>query len=103
MKEFKQSPIVTIFLVALTAIIALSTSPASSDRIYERTASVFSHPNAVSNLFPDTPTSGAPITALDSFHFLPPLATASGDPSKFDPSLLNYLIVKVCEANGSDC
>ena len=36
-------------------------------------------------------------TYVDSFHFLEPLAPRSGDPVKFDPSLLSYLKVDVCE------
>lgn len=40
---------------------------------------------------------------VSSFHWLDPLAPSSGDPSKFDPSLLNGLIVNICQVNGSDC
>ena len=45
----------------------------------------------------------SPSFALDSFRFLPPLAPGWGDPDKFDASLLNYLLVEVCEVNGSSC
>jgi len=43
------------------------------------------------------------VSSLASFHFYPPLAPKSGDPSKFDSSLLNYLTVEVCEVTISDC
>lgn len=45
----------------------------------------------------------APATGLSSFHFLPPLAPATGDPTRFDPSLLNQLSVEVCEVTASGC
>ena len=38
-----------------------------------------------------------------AFHFLEPIAPASGDPSKFDPTLLNYLTVEVCEVGLNGC
>jgi len=37
------------------------------------------------------------------FHFLPPLGVESGDPSKFDPSLINDLVVTICRVEGSSC
>ena len=38
-----------------------------------------------------------------AIHFLEPIAPASGDPSKFDPSLLKYLSVEVCEVRLNGC
>ena len=40
---------------------------------------------------------------ISSFHWLDPIAPSSGDPSKFDPLLLNGLEVDVCQVNGVDC
>jgi hypothetical protein len=47
--------------------------------------------------------SAAPVYNSSAFHFLEPLAPRSGEPTKFDASLLNYLVVEVCEENGSTC
>lgn len=43
------------------------------------------------------------LSNLAAFHFYPPLAPKAGDSTKFDPSLLNYLTVEVCEVRISDC
>ena len=40
---------------------------------------------------------------ISSFHWLDPIAPSSGDPSKFDASLLNGLRVDICQINNSDC
>ena len=38
-----------------------------------------------------------------AFHFLQPIAVPSGDSSKFDPDLLNYLTVDVCAVTSNGC
>ena len=43
------------------------------------------------------------LTNVSSFHWLDPIAPSSGDPSKFDPSILNGLSVDVCQVNSSNC
>ena len=39
----------------------------------------------------------------EPFHFLAPLGVEAGDPTKFDASLLNELIVSICRAEGAVC
>ncbi len=39
----------------------------------------------------------------EPFHFLAPLGVESGDPAKFDASLLDELIVSICRVEGSAC
>lgn len=52
---------------------------------------------------------GGPATATqladfgEPFHFLAPLGVESGDPAKFDASLLDELIVWICRVEGSAC
>jgi len=43
------------------------------------------------------------LTNVSSFHWLDPIAPSSGDPSKFDDSLLNYLKVEICSVGLSEC
>jgi hypothetical protein len=55
------------------------------------------------------PTSSAPrvfgpgLENVSAFHFLDPIAPSSGDPSKFDPAYLDYLLVEVCRVDSSGC
>jgi hypothetical protein len=44
----------------------------------------------------------SPVIAA-AFHFLEPLAPSAGNFADFDASLLNYLLIEVCELNSSDC
>src|SRR6185369_970948 len=37
------------------------------------------------------------------FHFLSPLGVESGDPAKFDPSLLDELLVSICRIDANGC
>ncbi len=39
----------------------------------------------------------------EPFHFLAPLGVESGDPAKFDASLLDELTVSICRVEGSSC
>lgn len=39
----------------------------------------------------------------EPFHFLPPLAPEAGDPSRFDASLLDELVVSICRVESSGC
>jgi hypothetical protein len=52
-------------------------------------------PNGFESVTAPTPI-GPGLEVSSAFHFLQPLATPSGDPSKFDPDLLPYLTVDIC-------
>ncbi|MCI0344675.1 MAG: hypothetical protein L0221_04415 [Chloroflexi bacterium] len=39
----------------------------------------------------------------EPFHFLEPLGSESGDPARFDPTLLDELVVDICRVEGSTC
>ena len=76
----------------------------------------------VATMGPNNPVAGAGFTTFETefsksgsdpfgpflenssaFHFLDPLAPSSGDPSKFDPAYLDYLLVEVCRVDSSGC
>lgn len=103
MKKFKQSVIAMSVLVTATAAIALSMSPITRAHF---TGAVRS---GVPAFLLDTLASGSSIlgqdalASTDSFHFLEPIAPSSGDPEKFDRSLLNYLAVEICEVGSDRC
>jgi hypothetical protein len=51
-----------------------------------------------------SPAVAAPLSAFgEPFHFLAPLGAEAGDPTKFDASLLDELIVSICRVDGSSC
>ena len=53
---------------------------------------------------PSARTNAAPLSSYGQpFHFLPPLGVESGDPSKFDPSLLSDLVVTICRLDSAGC
>lgn len=53
--------------------------------------------------FPASAPFGPGIETSTAFHFLQPIAVPSGDPSKFDPDLLNYLTVDICALTTNGC
>ena len=54
-------------------------------------------------VFPAAAPFGPGIETSTAFHFLQPIAVPSGDPSKFDPDLLNYLTVDICALTTNGC
>jgi hypothetical protein len=97
----KRALIATLVL-CLTATAAMLASPAAAGRLVESLRSNFAAPDAADRPQPPAP---APAAAQNvaSFHFLEPLAARSGDPSKFDPTLLNNVTVEVCEVTSAGC
>lgn len=101
MRNFRKSLIAGTAVLCLAIATFAGLSPTLT-RIFQPVGSdlgsvlveVLSHPAL---------TAGYSTSNLNSFHFLEPLTTRSGDFSKFDPSLLKYLTVDVCEVTSSDC
>jgi hypothetical protein len=103
MKKFRKSLTAASFLVVLAVVTALMASPTASAKLAEQIrsgiASVFGPSAQPAPVFADEDL----VSGLRAFHFLEPLAPRSGDPTKFDASLLNYLRVDVCQVNPDNC
>ena len=54
-------------------------------------------------IFPASAPFGPGLETSSAFHFLQPIAAPTGDPSKFDPDLLNYLTVDICAVTTNGC
>src|SRR6476661_785906 len=96
MHNVKRSLVATI-VICLTGAIAMMASPSGGELVPQ-----------YSQLLTDTvakaPSAARPVDAnVTPFHFLEPLATRAGDPTKFDASLLNYLSVEVCQVTSAGC
>lgn len=103
MKKFNQSYLAAACLAAITIIIGLVASPSARAEISERFISgvaAFSFLGSASN--PEVETASVSYN-VEPFHFLTPIAPNSGDPQKFDASLLNFLTVEVCQVSGTEC
>src|SRR4051794_33982180 len=96
-------PLIATFILCLTASVAMFASTSTGKTFVESLSST----PAESQIVPavTAPPNVTPLAGqnVNSFHFIEPLAARSGDPSKFDPALLNYLAVEVCEVAGSGC
>ena len=101
MTNFRKPLIAGIVALSLT-LTALAVSPSSFTRIIDTVRAEFTTA-LLGDLSQPAPVVDNVTANISSFHFLEPLATRSGDFSKFDPSLLNYLTVDVCEVSSSDC
>jgi hypothetical protein len=97
MKLKKSFVVAAIFVMIITGAV-LFASPSTFTKIVESFRSPGNEPVVVEMAHP-APT----VSYVDSFHFLEPLAPRAGDPAKFDPSLLTYLQVGVCEVTAVDC
>ncbi len=95
----RQSLIATTVLLTLTTFIAASATSSTREEIVEKLSS------KVASLFASNPVPSIQsyVSNWAAFHFLQPLAPNSGDPSRFDPALLNYLSVEICEVSGGGC
>lgn len=102
MKKPKQLIISAAIFVSLAAITVLSVSTSTLNEIVEKLSSE-AEPFLTINDEPHAEPPTSSVSYLDSFHFLEPLAPRSGDPTRFDSTLLNSLSVEVCEVSGSSC
>jgi hypothetical protein len=58
---------------------------------------------AIFDVLPASAPFGPGIETSSAFHFLQPITVPSGDPSKFDPDLLNFLTVDICTVTTTGC
>jgi hypothetical protein len=93
-----KKPLFNIFVILCLAITVATMGPNS--RVAEA-ESVFD-PNRFENVAAPAPF-GPGLEVSTAFHFLQPIAAPTGDPSKFDPDLLNYLVVDVCAVTTTGC
>jgi hypothetical protein len=102
MKKFRAILLVGAIPVCFAFVAALASPSAGVDIAEKITSSINSFFSSNTVVTPVEYGSDA-ISNVNSFHWLDPIAPNSGDPSKFDPSLLNALTVDVCQVNGSNC
>lgn len=103
MKNAKQLLLAATLLSCLTVAATAFASPTSFSLAVD---SLKHEVNSFLDARPDPGTVSSPdalTVNVSSFHFLTPIAPSSGDPSKFDPSLLNSLKVEICQVVLSGC
>ena len=103
MKNLKQFLTLAVLVILIAGAVIAFASPAGVASFFDDLIHEAGYAIDAGTDLKSEPTATASATAVSSFHFLPPLTTASGDPSKFDPTLLNAINVEVCEVLGSNC
>jgi len=92
----------TAVIVSFAFVAALA-SPSTGALVSQEFTSGVSYFFAWNNVTEPVEFGTDAVMNVSSFHWLDPIAPSSGDPSKFDPSLLNGLRVDVCQLSGSSC
>jgi hypothetical protein len=85
------------------AFVAVLASPSNGALVVEQISSAFDSIFGRDEQASATVYASDSVTSLSAFHWLDPIAPSSGDPSKFDASLLQVLKIDICEVTSSDC
>jgi hypothetical protein len=86
-------------VAVLLIVVSLSASPSARAAF----AQAFGFAPQVSAVEPAAEVYTVGYSATDAFHWLDPIAPASGDLTKLDHSLLASLTVDVCQVSGTEC
>ena len=95
-------PLIATLILFLTTTVALLASPMTAPLTGDGLPSDLAFPNFNARSEPAAAHVPSDLNS-NSFHFLEPLAPRSGDPTKFDASLLSYLSAEVCRVTATDC
>ena len=103
MKNLKQFLLLAAIVICVAGVVITFSSPISFSSVFEDFVHEAGYVLDTNTDVKAEQTANASVTGVSSFHFLPPLTSASGDHAKFDGTLLNALNVEVCEVIGNNC